>query len=125
MSWHAPTVRFYVGRATLKAPPGFAYPQWAMNALGGIPATIDPTIASAARTIAATILDLMADTAGLARAKQEFEERKGKAGDVKPWCDYDPPIDFPWPDYVETPQGRRWWIPETAADRAMTRDPVS
>ena len=33
MTWFAPTVRFYVGRATLKAPSGFAYPEWAMNAL--------------------------------------------------------------------------------------------
>jgi hypothetical protein len=37
MTWFAPTVRFYVGRAVLKAPPGFAYPEWALNALGGMP----------------------------------------------------------------------------------------
>ena len=43
MTWHAPAVRYYVGRATLKGAPGFAYPDWMMNALGGIPATIDPT----------------------------------------------------------------------------------
>jgi aminobenzoyl-glutamate utilization protein B len=121
MTWHAPTVRFYIGRASLKAPPGFAYPQWAMNALGGIPATIDPTVRTAARTIAGTILDLMSDKAGLARARREFEERKAASGDEKPWCDYDPPLDFPWPDYVETKEGRRWWIPETAADRGMAR----
>ena len=36
MTWFAPTVRFYVGRAVLKAPPGFAYPEWALNALGGL-----------------------------------------------------------------------------------------
>ncbi|HKQ95777.1 MAG TPA: amidohydrolase, partial [Aestuariivirgaceae bacterium] len=31
MTWHAPTVRLYIGRPTLAAPPGFAYPDWAMN----------------------------------------------------------------------------------------------
>jgi aminobenzoyl-glutamate utilization protein B len=116
MSWHAPTVRFYVGRATLKAPPGFAYPQWAMNALGGIPATIDPTVETAAKTIAGTILDLMSDRETLSEARREFEERREGGGDLKPWCDYPPPIDFPWPDYVETRAGRRWWIPATPAD---------
>jgi aminobenzoyl-glutamate utilization protein B len=121
MSWHAPTVRLYIGRATLKGPQGFVYPQWAMNALGGIPATIDPTIASAGKTIAGTILDVMTDRESLARAKDEFKERKARSGDEKPWCDYDPPLDFPWPDYYESSEGRRWWIPETDADRELGR----
>src|SRR5204863_439880 len=39
---HCPTARLYVGRATLAAPePGFQYPNWVWNALGGYPATID------------------------------------------------------------------------------------
>lgn len=121
MTWFAPTARFYVGRAVLKAPPGFAYPEWALNALGGIPACIDPTIATAGKTIAATILDLMLDRDTLARAKAEFAGRKAKEADPVPWCDYDPPLDFPWPEYVETPRGRAWWIPATAADRALAR----
>jgi aminobenzoyl-glutamate utilization protein B len=121
MTWHAPTVRFYVGRATLDGPPGYAYPEWAMNALGGIPCVIDPTVRTAGRTIAGTILDLMTDSEALAGAKREFEERKAKSDDPNPWCDYPPPIDFPWPEYVETPRGREWWIPATAADRALER----
>ncbi|MCX7344808.1 MAG: amidohydrolase [Alphaproteobacteria bacterium] len=121
MTWFAPTARFYVGRAVLKAPPGFAYPEWALNALGGIPACIDPTIATAGKTIAATILDLMLDRGTLAQAKAEFADRKAKEADPVPWCDYDPPLDFPWPEYVETPRGRAWWIPATAADRALAR----
>ena len=121
MTWFAPTVRFYVGRAVLKGPPGFSYPEWALNALGGIPACIDPTVSTAAKTIAGTILDLMADRQALAKAKAEFEERRARVADPAPWCDYDPPIDFPWPEYVETPRGREWWIPATAADRAMER----
>jgi len=121
MSWFAPTVRFYVGRATLKALPGFAYPEWALNALGGIPSCIDPTVATAGKTIAATILDLMTDGSGLARAKVEFASRRAAATDPDPWCDYAPPIDFPWPEYVVTPRGREWWIPATGADRALER----
>ncbi len=119
MTWHAPAVRFYVGRATLKAPAGFAYPDWVMNALGGIPATIDPTVKTAAKTIAGTMLDLMMDKDALRRAKVEHAERLAKAGDIGPWCDYAPPIDFPWPEYVETPRGREWWIPATQEDRRL------
>jgi aminobenzoyl-glutamate utilization protein B len=121
MTWFAPTVRFYIGRAVLKAPPGFSYPEWALNALGGIPATIDPTVATAGKTIAGTIIDLMTDKAALARAGAEFAERKAKAEDPHTWCDYAPPIDFPWPEYVETPRGREWWIPATGVDGAMER----
>jgi aminobenzoyl-glutamate utilization protein B len=121
MTWFAPTVRFYVGRATLKAPPGFAYPEWAMNALGGVPACIDPTVRTAARTIALTILDLMTDAGALQRAKAEFAARRAQSPDPAPWCDYPPPVDLPWPEYVETPRGREWWIPATAADRALER----
>lgn len=121
MTWFAPTVRFYVGRATLKAPQGFAYPDWAMNALGGYPASIDPTVRTAARTIAGTMLDLLQQPAALARAHAEFIERKAVADDPAPWCDYPAPIDHPWPEYMETPRGRSWWIPATSADRALER----
>ena len=79
------------------------------------------TVATAGKTIAGTIIDLMTDKAALARAGAEFAERKAKAEDPHPWCDYAPPIDFPWPEYVETPRGREWWIPATGLDRAMER----
>ena len=125
MTWHAPTVRLYIGRPTLAAPPGFAYPDWALNALGGIPATIDPTVACAAKTVAGTILDLMTNKAALAAARAEFLARTGGGVGgktwVAPWCDYPPPTEFPWPRYVRTEAGREWWIPETEADRALHR----
>jgi aminobenzoyl-glutamate utilization protein B len=121
MTWFAPTARFYVGRATLRAPAGFAYPAWAMNALGGIPSCIDPTINTAAKTIAGAVIELMTDADGLARARDEFAERRAATPDSGPWCDYDPPVDLPWPDYVGTGDERQWWIPETAADRALAR----
>jgi aminobenzoyl-glutamate utilization protein B len=121
MTWHAPAVRFYIGRPSLKAPPGLSYPPWVMNALGGIPASIDPMTATAAKTVAATILDLMSDNAGLAAARAEFERRREEGGDLKPWCDYDPPIHFPWPEYIETARGHEWWIPASPGDRALER----
>jgi aminobenzoyl-glutamate utilization protein B len=125
MSWHAPTARFYVGRPALRAPEGFIYPDWVMNALGGIAETIDPMIMCAGKTIAGAIIDLLTDKAVLARAKTEFVERTGGGIDgdrwQKPLCDYPPPTDFPWPRYVETANGRDWWIPETEADRRLHR----
>jgi aminobenzoyl-glutamate utilization protein B len=125
MSWHAPTARLYVGRAALKPPDGFAYPDWVMNALGGIPETIDPTIGTAAKAIAGSILDLLADPEVLDRARTEFTERTGGGigGDrwLAPLCDYEPPIEFPWPRYFETAAGRQWWIPESSDDRKLHR----
>ncbi|MGF1610172.1 MAG: amidohydrolase [Kiloniellales bacterium] len=120
--WHAPTVRLYVGRPMLKAPdpakhPGFAYPAWAMNALGGIPACIDPMILSASKTIGATILDLVSDPVQLAAARAEFEARTGGGIGGEHWlapllpADANPPIDLRWPEYVTTVRGEEWWIP--------------
>ena len=118
--WHAPTARMYVGRAMLNAPEGFSYPDWAMNALGGIPETIDPTWRAAGRTISATILDLLTRPDVLADAQREFEDRTGGgiggAEWIPPLCDYEPPTGFRWPEYVTTPRGREWWIPTTPAD---------
>jgi aminobenzoyl-glutamate utilization protein B len=115
MSWHAPTARFYVARPALRAPAGFAYPSWVMNALGGIPETIDPMVVTAAKTIALTALRLLEDGQARDRAMTEFVTRTGGgvggSNWVAPLCDYDPPIRFRWPEYVTTPRGREWWIP--------------
>ena len=94
-----------------------------MNALGGIPATIDPTIECAARAIGGTIVDLLTHPSALADAKAEFEERTGGgiggAHWLAPLCDYPPPIDHPWPEYVTTARGRGWWIPADDIDRSL------
>ncbi len=110
MCWHAPTVRLYIGRAMLKAPPGVHYPAWAMNALGGMPATIDPTVTSAAGTVGLTLLDLVTDAALRERAGAEFERRRAEAP-MPPLCDYPPPVHLRWPEYVTTARGTEWWIP--------------
>jgi aminobenzoyl-glutamate utilization protein B len=115
MSWHAPTARLYVARPALKAPPGFAYPAWVLNALGGISETIDPMVVCAAKTVALSALRLVEDPSAREAARNEFVERtgggKGGARWTAPLCDYPPPIHFRWPEYISTPRGRDWWIP--------------
>jgi aminobenzoyl-glutamate utilization protein B len=120
MTWHAPTARFYVARPALKSPPGFAYPPWVMNALGGIPATIDPTATTAAKILALSALRLLEDPDARRAAMDEFTERTGGgvrgSAWIPPLCDYAPPIHFRWPEYVTTARGHDWWIPsETRA----------
>lgn len=117
MSWHAPTARFYVARPALQAPPGYAYPSWVMNALGGIPATIDPMVTTAAKILALSALRLLEDRAAREASQREFEQRTGGGigGEhwVAPLCDYEPPIHFRWPEYVTTARGHDWCIPST------------
>jgi len=107
MCWHAPTARIYIGRPALCGGP---YPPWAMNALGGIPELIDPTVRTAGRVLARTALRLLIDPEGRAAAWREFEDRRA-ADPIPPLADYPPPIDLPWPEYVTTPRGRHWHIP--------------
>ena len=114
--WHAPTVRLYIARPTLALPhPGYRYPAWTMNALGGMRETIKPMIDCAAKTIGCTVLDLLTERELLHAATHEFEQRTGGGinGDrwIAPLCDYSPPLDFRWPEYVTTQRGREWWIP--------------
>jgi len=117
MSWYAPTVRLYVARPMLAAPPGYAgYPAWVANALGGLSPCIDPTVEVAGKTIACTLLELLADAAARAAARAEFEARTGGARHIAPLLprDFTPPLDYRWPEYVTTPRGSEWWIPAAA-----------
>jgi aminobenzoyl-glutamate utilization protein B len=117
-TWHAPTVRLYVGRAMLAAPkPGYVYPEWPRLALGGIPAAIDPLHLTAARVIGATLAELAIDAGALERCKAEFRERTGGGIGGKTWMapllprDFEAPVHYRWPEYVETARGREWTIP--------------
>lgn len=105
MSHYAPLVRFYVSRPALAPVPGAGqYPSWVMNALGGIPETIAPTILTAGKTVAGTFLDLLTTPELLERAREEFEERT--AAEPMPAllpADFTPPIELPWPDYSSSP----------------------
>lgn len=117
-TWHTPTVRFFVGRPMLAAPDsGFRYPDWAMNALGGCPAAIDPMTAVAGRTIASTAIDLLTEPKHLAAIRGEFERRTGGGIGGSDWlapffdAKTPPPVDYRWPEYVTTTRGEEWCIP--------------
>ncbi len=112
MSHYAPLVRFYVARPALSPVPGAGpYPAWVMNALGGMPETIAPTIVTAGKTVAGIFLDLLTRPDVLAEAQAEFESRVA-AEPMPPLLppDFEPPIDLPWPDYrVDRGSGARRW----------------
>ncbi|MDJ1371405.1 peptidase M20 [Gulosibacter molinativorax] len=112
MTHYAPTVRFYISRPALKPAPGRgAYPGWVMNALGGIPAAIDPTIEVAGKTVAGTFIDLLLDSDALARAGEEFSRRSAEAS-LAPLlpADFEPPVELAWPEYVRDAEGKRRWL---------------
>jgi aminobenzoyl-glutamate utilization protein B len=121
MTWYAPTARFYMARPALASRAGHSgYPAWVMNALGGIPETIDPMIRATAQVVAGTVLDLLRSPETLARARDELLRRREEAGSLAALlpADFTAPIDFRWPEYVTTARGREWWIPTTDKDRA-------
>ena len=117
-TWHAPTARVYVGRPRMHPPdPSYSYPEWAYNALGGVPEVTRPGMFVASKTVAGTFLDLLLDPDRLAAATAEFEERTGGGVGGSEWVgplvddDFVPPTDLPWPEYVETVRGREWSLP--------------
>lgn len=116
--WHCPTVRLLAARPRLRPPSsGYAYPNWAYNALGGLPAAVDPGMFVAARTMALTLVDLATQPDVLARAQAEFRERSGGGVGGEYWVgpllprDFSPPVDLRWPEYVTTPRGEEWCFP--------------
>ena len=115
--WHCPTVRLFVARPSLAGPAGYVYPAWVANALGGIRATIDPMISVAAKTIGATLLDVLTQPSLLAAARREFEERTGGGVGGTRWlapllpADFKVPHRYRWPEYVTTARGEEWTIP--------------
>ena len=119
--WHAPTARIYIARPTLTGPDGFAYPAWVMNALGGIESCIDPTIITAGKTIAGSIIDLLTQPEKLKQAKDEFEKRTGGGINGSKWipplCDHRAPLDLSWPEYIDTPRGKDLWSVSKDVDK--------
>jgi aminobenzoyl-glutamate utilization protein B len=117
-TWHAPTVRLLTMRPRLRPPSAaYEYPAWVNNALGGLPAAINPGILLGAKTIAGTLIDLLTAPETLERAQAEFKERTGGGVGGSKWVapllprDFQAPVDLRWPEYIETVRGREWWIP--------------
>lgn len=120
--WHAPTVRLLAARPRLQPPSaGFAYPNWTYNALGGLPAAVDPGMFVAARTMALTLVDLATLPEVLEAAQAEFRQRTGGGVGGSHWVgpllprDFEPPVDLWWPEYVSTARGEEWCIPTPRA----------
>ena len=115
-SWHAPTVRFFTARPILKKT-GLNHFYWPNNSMNGLAAAIDPCWERGGQTIATTAVQLAEDPKLLAAAKAEFEERRGRADErfLSPLLpeDFQPPIELPWPEYVQTARGFEWTLPTT------------
>lgn len=116
--WHAPTVRLLAARPRLRpTSPGYAYPNWTYNALGGLPAAIDPGMFVAAKTMALTLVDLATQPDVLDAAQAEFRERTGGGVGGSRWvgpllpAGFVPPVDLRWPEYVRTERGEEWCFP--------------
>ena len=78
--WHAPTARIYVAHGLRTT----AIPNWARGAFcRGV--TAHPTVLSAARAVAFSVLDLMTDGDTLAAAQAEFNRRADAAGRPGPY----------------------------------------
>jgi aminobenzoyl-glutamate utilization protein B len=117
-TWHAPTVRLFTGRPRMRPPDAsYEYPAWTYNALGGLPAAVDPGMLAAGKTIAGTFLDLLTRPNLLQEAQEEFRQRTGGGIGGSTWVapllpkDFKPPVDLRWPEYVQTVRGEEWWIP--------------
>ena len=131
-TWHAPTARLLTGRPRLRPPrPGYEYPAWTHNAMGGVPSCIDPMMFTAGKTIAATLVDLLTQPDELAKARAEFEERTGGGVGGTKWVppllptDFAPPVDLRWPEYVVTPRGEEWWIPTPRTGKGLAERPLN
>ena len=114
MCWHTPTARLYIGRPMLTSGQDVKYPDWVMNALGGIPETINPMIFTASKTIALSFLKILKNPKILKDAKKEFKKRTGGGINGKHWlpplCDYKPPFEHRWPEYFYTKNKKKWNI---------------
>lgn len=124
-TWHAPTARLFTARPALRSPGGgYEYPAWAYNALGGLPAGVDPGLFAAGKTISGTLLDLLTNQAALDDVQAEFTERTGGGVGGERWVaplfpdDFEAPIELRWPEYVTDGRGQAgWWIPTEDGSR--------
>jgi aminobenzoyl-glutamate utilization protein B len=91
--------------------------------MNGYSACVNPGIITAAKTIGATIIDLVTHPEQLAKADEEFVERTGGGVGGSNWVppllpkDFYPPIDLPWPEYVTTQRGFEWSLTKPGPEK--------
>jgi aminobenzoyl-glutamate utilization protein B len=122
--WTAPSTRLNTANASLRNPdPNRPLPAWTSYALNGYSACVDPGVATASKTIGATIVDLLTHPEDLAAARKEFVERTGGGVGGSKWVppllprDFYPPIDLPWPEYVTTQRGFEWSLTKPGPEK--------
>jgi aminobenzoyl-glutamate utilization protein B len=122
--WTAPSTRLYTANAVLRSPDAeVVLPAWTRYAMNSYPACVDPGILTAAKTLGATIIDLITHPDELGTAKKEFIERTGGGIGGSKWVapllpkDFYPPIDLPWPEYVTTQRGFEWSLTKPGPDK--------
>jgi aminobenzoyl-glutamate utilization protein B len=122
--WTAPSTRLNTANAILRNPnPHLPLPMWTKFALNGYSPCIDPGIAVASKTIGITIVDLLTHPNELLEARNEFIERTGGGIGGGKWVaplltkDFYPPIDLPWPEYVNTQRGFEWSLTKPGPDK--------
>ena len=122
--WTAPSTRLNTANAVLRNPdPDKPLPPWTRLAMNGYSPCVDPGIVTAAKTIGATIVDLLTHPGDLAQAKEEFNERTGGGVGGSKWVapllprDFYPPIDLPWPEYVTTQRGFEWSLTKPGPEK--------
>lgn len=88
--WHAPTARIYVAHGLRTT----AIPNWARAAFCH-GASAHPTVLTAARAVAFSVLDLATDPQALAAATEEWQRRAAEGGRPGPYipADVKPPVD--------------------------------
>jgi aminobenzoyl-glutamate utilization protein B len=122
--WTAPSTRLNTANAVLKNPDSDkSLPPWVSYALNGYGPCVEPGIATAAKTIGASICDLLTHPKELNEAKKEFNERTGGGVGGSKWVppilpkDFFPPIDLPWPEYVTTQRGFEWSLTKPGPEK--------
>ena len=117
VTWHAPTGKLMVSGNALVSQPDVSYPIWFEGALCGTSAVHKMGLV-AAKTLAASMIELFTDPSELEAATEEFAERTkdGYLDSLIP-DGQAPPTDLRWPQWIDNrypdrpPEGIQWSVP--------------
>jgi aminobenzoyl-glutamate utilization protein B len=128
-TWHAPSARYFVAKATPVTPDAeagflpsgkvqeksqdqssnpkkidYSFSSWVWNALSGIRCTIDPCTNTAAKIMGMSIIDLLTKPDTVKEAQDEFKRRTGGGVRGSQWVAPLLPKDFPPPIDLKWPE---------------------